>query len=63
MTTTVIKNAAWVIAWDEGLGRHIYRRGIDLAPSRTAASLARGAITRAPRTGSSTATPASSCPA
>jgi cytosine/adenosine deaminase-related metal-dependent hydrolase len=31
MTTTVIKNAAWVIAWDEGLGRQVYRRGIDLA--------------------------------
>ena len=31
MPTTVIKNAAWVIAWDEALGRHIYRRGVDLA--------------------------------
>src|ERR1700687_5232746 len=31
MSTTVIKNAAWVIAWDEALGRHIYRRGVDLA--------------------------------
>ena len=27
MSTTVIKNAAW----DEALGRHIYRRGVDLA--------------------------------
>jgi 5-methylthioadenosine/S-adenosylhomocysteine deaminase len=31
MTTTVIKNAAWVIAWDEGQGHQVYRRGIDLA--------------------------------
>jgi 5-methylthioadenosine/S-adenosylhomocysteine deaminase len=31
MTTTVIKNAAWVIAWDEAAGRHVYRRNIDLA--------------------------------
>jgi len=31
MPTTVIRNAAWVIAWDEGLGRHAYRRGVDLA--------------------------------
>ena len=31
MPTTVIRNAAWVIAWDEARGRHVYRRGIDLA--------------------------------
>jgi 5-methylthioadenosine/S-adenosylhomocysteine deaminase len=31
MSTTVIKNAAWVIAWDEGLGRHVYRRDVDVA--------------------------------
>jgi len=31
MTTTVIKNAAWVIAWDEALRRQVYRRGVDLA--------------------------------
>jgi 5-methylthioadenosine/S-adenosylhomocysteine deaminase len=31
MTTTVIKNADWVVAWDEGAERHIYRRGIDIA--------------------------------
>jgi len=31
MTTTLIKNAAWVIAWDERLGRQVYRRGVDLA--------------------------------
>ncbi len=31
MSTTVIKNAAWVIAWDEGSGRHVYRRGVDVA--------------------------------
>src|SRR6516164_11046342 len=31
MSTTVIKNADWVIAWDEGAGRHVYRRGADVA--------------------------------
>ena len=31
MSTTVIKNAAWVIAWDEASARHIYRRGADVA--------------------------------
>jgi len=31
MTTTVIRNAGWVIAWDEAAGRHIYRRNIDIA--------------------------------
>src|SRR4051794_16615331 len=31
MPMTVIKNAAWVIAWDEAAGRHVYRRNIDLA--------------------------------
>ena len=31
MTTTVIRNAAWVIAWDETLGHQIYHRGVDLA--------------------------------
>src|SRR5438105_243211 len=31
MSTTVIKNAAWVIAWDEGLGKQVYRCGVDLA--------------------------------
>ncbi len=31
MGTTVIKNAAWVIAWDEAAGRHHYRRGMDVA--------------------------------
>ena len=31
MTTTVIKNADWVIAWEEATGRHVYRRGIDVA--------------------------------
>ncbi|HEV8679015.1 MAG TPA: amidohydrolase family protein [Stellaceae bacterium] len=31
MTTTVIRNAAWMIAWDEGLRRHTYRRNVDLA--------------------------------
>ena len=31
MTTTVIRNADWVIAWDEAAGRHVYRRSIDIA--------------------------------
>jgi len=31
VTTTVIRNADWVIAWDEIVGRHIYRRNIDIA--------------------------------
>jgi 5-methylthioadenosine/S-adenosylhomocysteine deaminase len=31
MTTAVIKNADWVIAWDEGASRHAYRRGADIA--------------------------------
>jgi 5-methylthioadenosine/S-adenosylhomocysteine deaminase len=31
MPTTVIKNAAWVIAWDEASTRHVYRRGFDVA--------------------------------
>jgi 5-methylthioadenosine/S-adenosylhomocysteine deaminase len=31
MTTTVIRNADWVVAWDEGAGRHVYRRNVDIA--------------------------------
>jgi hypothetical protein len=31
VTTTVIKNADWTIAWDAGVGRHVYRRAIDIA--------------------------------
>src|SRR5437667_6818566 len=31
MTTTVIRNADWVVAWEEAAGRHTYRRGIDVA--------------------------------
>jgi len=31
MPMTVIKNAAWVIAWDEASARHVYRRGVDVA--------------------------------
>ena len=31
MPTTLIRNAAWVIAWDEARGRHAYRRNVDLA--------------------------------
>jgi 5-methylthioadenosine/S-adenosylhomocysteine deaminase len=30
VTTTVIRNADWVIAWIEAAGRHFYRRGIDI---------------------------------
>jgi 5-methylthioadenosine/S-adenosylhomocysteine deaminase len=31
MPTTLIRNADWVITWDAASGRHVYRRGIDLA--------------------------------
>jgi 5-methylthioadenosine/S-adenosylhomocysteine deaminase len=30
MSTTLIKNAAWVIAWDEAAARHVYRRNVDV---------------------------------
>jgi 5-methylthioadenosine/S-adenosylhomocysteine deaminase len=30
VTTTVIRNADWVIAWNEAAGRHFYRRNIDI---------------------------------
>ncbi|HWK43629.1 MAG TPA: amidohydrolase family protein [Stellaceae bacterium] len=31
MTTTLIKNAAWVVAWDAGAGRHVYLNDADVA--------------------------------
>ena len=31
MPTTLIKNAAWVVAWDDTSGHHAYRRDIDVA--------------------------------
>jgi len=31
MPTTVFRNAAWVVAWDEARATHVYRRNIDLA--------------------------------
>jgi cytosine/adenosine deaminase-related metal-dependent hydrolase len=31
VTTTVIENADWTIAWDPGTERHVYRRGVDIA--------------------------------
>ena len=31
LTTTVIRNADWVIGWDEATGRHVYRRNLDIA--------------------------------
>jgi 5-methylthioadenosine/S-adenosylhomocysteine deaminase len=31
VTTNVISNADWVIAWDEGARRHVYRRDVDIA--------------------------------
>ncbi|MFP6746081.1 MAG: amidohydrolase family protein [Alphaproteobacteria bacterium] len=31
MKTTVIKDAAWVVAWNRGLGRHYYMRDVDVA--------------------------------
>jgi 5-methylthioadenosine/S-adenosylhomocysteine deaminase len=30
VTTTVIRNADWVVAWDGAAGRHVYRRNIDI---------------------------------
>ena len=30
MTTTVIKSADWVIAWNESAGHHFYRRNTDI---------------------------------
>ena len=30
-TTTCIRNAAWVAAWDEAAARHVYQRDIDVA--------------------------------
>jgi 5-methylthioadenosine/S-adenosylhomocysteine deaminase len=35
MTTTVFRNCAWVVAWDEARSTHVYRRGIDVAISDT----------------------------
>src|SRR5436309_518462 len=29
--TTIIRNAAWLVAWDEVAGTHVYRRDADLA--------------------------------
>ena len=31
MTPTLIRNADWVIAWDEIAGHHVYRRNLDIA--------------------------------
>ena len=31
MTTTVIKDIGWAVAWDQGAARHVYRRCIDIA--------------------------------
>jgi 5-methylthioadenosine/S-adenosylhomocysteine deaminase len=31
VSTTVVRNADWVIGWDEAAGQHVYRRGIDVA--------------------------------
>ena len=46
MTPTLIRNADWVIAWDEIAGHHVYRRNLDIAFA---------AIIPGWRTGSSTA--------
>jgi 5-methylthioadenosine/S-adenosylhomocysteine deaminase len=35
MSTTLIRNADWAIAWDAGDKRHVYRRGIDVAFDET----------------------------
>jgi imidazolonepropionase-like amidohydrolase len=31
VATTVIRNADWVVAWDESAGHHTYRRNADIA--------------------------------
>ncbi len=31
MSTTLIKNAGWAIAWDASEKRHVYRKGMDVA--------------------------------
>lgn len=31
MATTVIRDAAWIVAWDAAAGRHVYRRDADVA--------------------------------
>jgi len=31
VSTTLIKNADWAIAWDASAKRHVYRKGIDVA--------------------------------
>ena len=60
MTTTVIKDAAWVIAWDEGASRQIYRRGVDIAVADDRIVFV-GKNYRGRRTGSSTAATAWCC--
>jgi 5-methylthioadenosine/S-adenosylhomocysteine deaminase len=42
MTTTVIRNADWIVAWDEAAGRHVYRRGLDIAFDDRITFLGRG---------------------
>jgi 5-methylthioadenosine/S-adenosylhomocysteine deaminase len=54
MTATVIKNADWVIAWDEGVSRQVYRRGVDIAFTDDRIDFV-GRDYAGPRTGSSTA--------
>lgn len=36
MSTTLIKNADWIIGWGESEKRHVYRKGVDVAFSRDA---------------------------
>lgn len=31
MTATLIRNAGWVIAWDDSARRHVYRKDVDVA--------------------------------
>jgi 5-methylthioadenosine/S-adenosylhomocysteine deaminase len=35
MSTTLIRNADWAVAWDAGEKRHVYRKGIDIAFDET----------------------------
>ena len=50
MSTTVIRNAAWVIAWDEELGKQVYRRDVDLAFTGDRITFLGGQFSAAPST-------------
>ncbi len=33
-TITVVRNAAWIVAWDEGASQHVYMQDADIAFSK-----------------------------